>query len=181
MNLAEHKINLSPRDKSQQLEEMMSDFGTEVLYTAFSYVKDYGIAEDIAQEVFVKAYKKLEEFRGESSLKTWIIRITINQSKDYLKTWYFRKMVLSNKIGDFVTGKVKTPELEVVSQEESDQLGANVLSLPLKYREVIFLYFYEEMTINEIAKVLNQNINTTKTRLYKAKERLSKIYQERIV
>ncbi|MEI5908303.1 sigma-70 family RNA polymerase sigma factor [Bacillus spongiae] len=139
--------SLKEIEKDQMLEELMNNLGNQVLYTAFSYVKDYEVAEDIAQEVFVKAYKQLEQFRGDSSLKTWIIRITINQSKDYLRSWYYRKVLLSNKISLFVKGKEETPEFEVLLKEESDQLIKHVLSLPIKFREVLFLYFFEELTL----------------------------------
>jgi RNA polymerase sigma-70 factor, ECF subfamily len=157
-------------EKDQMLEELMNSLGNQVLYTAFSYVKDYEMAEDIAQEVFVKAYRQSDKFRGDSSIKTWIIRITINQSKDYLRSWYCRKILLSNKISSFVKGKEEAPE--------SDQLVKQVLYLPLKFREVLFLYFFEELTLKEISEVLNQNISTTKSRFYKAKELLSEVYSK---
>jgi RNA polymerase sigma-70 factor, ECF subfamily len=165
-------------EKDQMLEELMNSLGNQVLYTAFSYVKDYEMAEDIAQEVFVKAYRQSDKFRGDSSIKTWIIRITINQSKDYLRSWYCRKILLSNKISSFVKGKEEAPEFEVLLKEESDQLVKQVLYLPLKFREVLFLYFFEELTLKEISEVLNQNISTTKSRFYKAKELLSEVYSK---
>ncbi|TYO68601.1 sigma-70 family RNA polymerase sigma factor [Rossellomorea marisflavi] len=165
--------------KEQLLEELMCSLGDQVLYTALSYVKNYQVAEDIAQEVFVKVYQKLDEFRGESSIKTWVIRITINHSKDYLRSWYYRKTLLSNKIGLFAKGTEETPEFEYILKEESDALTKGLFSLPLKFREVLFLYFYEELTLKEISEVLNQNISTTKSRFYKAKDLLNKIYEER--
>ena len=75
------------------IETLMRKHGNEVLRTAYSYVKDKFTAEDIFQEVFIKVYKNLENFRDESDIKTWIIRITINTAKDYLKSAYSRKVV----------------------------------------------------------------------------------------
>ncbi len=153
----------------------MNEYGNEVLYLAYSYVKDYGLAEDIAQEVFVKFYQKYDEFRGESSLKTWIIRIAINQSKDHLKRWDTRKVLISNKVSELLKER-DIPESLAIQNESSKELHAHLLSLPVKYREVLFLYYYEELKINEIAECLHINANTVKTRLKNGKRRLHKMY-----
>ena len=74
------------------LESMMRTYGNDVLRTAYMYVKDIHTAEDIFQEVFIKADRNKEGFRGESSVKTWLIRITVNACKDYLKSAYNRRV-----------------------------------------------------------------------------------------
>ena len=74
------------------LESMMRTYGNDVLRTAYMYVKDIHTAEDIFQEVFIKADRNKESFRGESSVKTWLIRITVNACKDYLKSAYNRRV-----------------------------------------------------------------------------------------
>ncbi|PLT29271.1 sigma-70 family RNA polymerase sigma factor [Peribacillus deserti] len=162
--------------KDSFLEEIMNQYGNDVLYVAYSYVKDYSLAEDIAQDVFVKIYKQYDSFRGESSLRTWIIRIAINQSKDYLKSWQARKVILTNKINMYVKNNDHSTESLAVKKENSKELWSSVLSMPIKYREVIFLYYFEDMKINEISKCLNQNENTIKSRMVRAKEILSKMY-----
>lgn len=164
--------------KERLLEELMNNMGDQVLHTALSYVKNKQAAEDIAQDVFVKVYQQLDQFRGEASIKTWIIRITINQSKDYVKSWYYRKTMVSNKISSLVKGKEKTPETIFIHKEESNELIQRMLSLPVKFREVLFLYYYEELTLKEISEVLNQNVSTIKSRFYKAKERLNIIHEQ---
>lgn len=166
-----------PISKDELLEEVMSQYGKEVLYIAYSYVKDYRLAEDIAQEVFIKFYQRVDSFRNESSLKTWIIRIAINQSKDHLKKWETRKLLFSNKLSEILhefTGN--NPQTQVLHKETSKELHRKLLSLPVKYREVLFLYYYEELKVSEIAECLEININTAKTRLKTAKEKLKKMY-----
>ena len=76
------------------LESMMRTYGNDVLRTAYMYVKDIHTAEDIFQEVFIKADRNKEGFRGESSVKTWLIRITVNACKDYLKSAYHRRVTM---------------------------------------------------------------------------------------
>ncbi|MCR8849451.1 sigma-70 family RNA polymerase sigma factor [Rossellomorea sp. SC111] len=162
--------------KDDLLEEVMSLYGKEVLYIAYSYVKDYRLAEDIAQEVFIRFYQGVDSFRNESSLKTWIIRIAINQSKDHLKKWETRKLLFTNKLHEIIHEFTNNPQTQALHKETSRELHQKLLSLSVKYREVLFLYYYEELKISEIAECLEININTAKTRLKTAKEKLKKMY-----
>jgi RNA polymerase sigma-70 factor, ECF subfamily len=163
--------------KDELLEEAMNQFGKEVLFIAYSYVKDYRVAEDIAQEVFIRFYQRYDSFRNESSLKTWIIRIAINQSKDHLKKWETRKLLFTNKLNEMLhefTGI--DPQSRAIHKETSRELHMKLLSLPVKYREVLFLFYYEELKISEIAGCLEIKLNTAKTRLKTGKEKLQKLY-----
>ncbi|WP_317987114.1 sigma factor [Sutcliffiella rhizosphaerae] len=83
--------NVNEGEKNHLLEKVMLEFGDQHARLAYSYVKDKETAKYIVQNVFVKCYTKLNEFRHESSLKTWLYRITINECKDYLKSWNYRK------------------------------------------------------------------------------------------
>ncbi|TYS17119.1 sigma-70 family RNA polymerase sigma factor [Rossellomorea vietnamensis] len=165
--------------KDNLLEEAMDDFGNEVLYIVYTYVKDYSLAEDITQEVFIKAYSKMDTFRGESSLKTWIINIAVNHCKDYFKRWETRKLLITNKINQYVKGSSKSIDSIVVEKERHSEVVEKVLELPVKYREVLILYYFEGLKLTEIAECLDTNINTVKTRLVKSKKLLSKKYPTR--
>ena len=88
--------------------------------------------------------------------------------KDYLKSWAYKKIVLQQKI--FTKGKADPDS--IVRQEERSAIGAAILQLPLKYREPIILYYFEEMAIADVADVLVLPENTIKTRLRRAREQL---------
>lgn len=79
---------------------------------------------------------------------------------------------ISNKINDMVKGKMGAPEQTVIKNEQNSELIQSVLSLPVKYREVIFLYYFEEMKLSEIGASLEINTNTVKTRLARGKSLL---------
>jgi RNA polymerase sigma-70 factor, ECF subfamily len=175
--LRAERLQVDEVDKDELLEEAMEEYGQAVLYMAYSYVKDYGLAEDIAQEVFVKFYGKMDLFRGESSLKTWLLRITINQCKDHLKRWDTRKILLSNKVLEILHER-GDPELNAIEGEKRRELNQKLLKLPVKYREVLFLHYYQELKVNEVADVLELNPNTVKTRLRAGRERLYRMYGE---
>ncbi|WP_179884979.1 sigma-70 family RNA polymerase sigma factor [Bacillus sp. AFS015802] len=156
-------------EKDRLLEEAMTAYGNDVYYVVYSYVKEHSLAEDLTQEIFIKFYKKVDTFREDSSLKTWIISVAVNHCKDYLRRWDTRMISISNKINEMVKGKMGAPEQTVIENERNSELIESVLSLPVKYREVIFLYYFEEMKLSEIGASLDINTNTVKTRLARGK------------
>jgi RNA polymerase sigma-70 factor, ECF subfamily len=160
------------------LEKAMREYGNDVYYIVYSYVKDHCLAEDLTQEVFVKFYNKMDTFREESSLKTWIVRMAINHCKDYLRRWDTRMISFTNTINEVVKGKFGTPEQTLIQKETNSDLIQKLLSLPVKYREIIFLFYFEEMKLAEIAECMNLNINTVKTRLAKGRKLLGAAYQD---
>ena len=124
-----------------------------VLRTAYMYVKDVHTAEDIFQEVFIKVDKNLTNFRGNSSIKTWIIRITINACKDYLKSAYKRRVIpMEEYQEDAIVSQSDYDEVE--NQDTSDLIKKSILSLPTKYRDIVLCVYFQEMTILEAANTL---------------------------
>ncbi|MFD1738770.1 sigma-70 family RNA polymerase sigma factor [Bacillus salitolerans] len=151
------------------LSELIDALGTKVMRLAYTYVKDKKISEDITQEVFLRCYKNLDRFRAESNIKTWIYKITVNLCKDYLKSWAYRKILHFEKIHKT---NEKTPLDHVLDTFEKKQLSLYVLKLPIKYREVIILHYYEDYSIQEISELLQTSPDTIRTRMRRAKEKL---------
>lgn len=130
-------------------EEWMNVYGTDVLRTAFFYVKDYSTAEDIFQEVFFKTYKKMNTYRGAASIKTWIVKITVNQCKDYFKSSWFKRVSLFSDIGDNVQVEpdiYSDPESMAQLHKEKQELFEQVLKLSLPLREVLILFIVCNIT-----------------------------------
>jgi len=156
------------------LEKMMDDHAEHLLCLAYFYVKNRHAAEDIVQEVFIKFSQHDYEERGQ--LRAYLSRLTINKSKDYLKSWHYKKLILQEKI---FPERANIQRDTLIEAEERSHIGAAILKLPLTYREPIILYYYEEMKIAEIAQVLGIVENTVKTRLKRAREALkSQLKQE---
>jgi RNA polymerase sigma-70 factor (ECF subfamily) len=164
--------------KETHLESVMNQYGSSIVKLAYSYVKDFNIAEDISQEVFVTYFKCLDSFRGESSVKTYLYRIAINKCKDYLKSWNYRKVKISEMFGRVNADPKSTPEQALIEKEYTVDLVGHVLALPLKYREVVFLFYYEELALKDISSFLQINLSTVKTRLTRGKELLRVHYLE---
>lgn len=159
----------------------MIEYGHELVRLAFTYVKDAGIAKDMVQNTFIKCYKNLGSFRFDAQIKTWLYRITINECKDYLKSWNYKKVQVRSFISETAKSVLPSTEKTVIDKYNNDEIKENILSLPKLYREVIYLYYYESLKTEEIAKVLDISVNTVKTRLRRAKQRLeSKIKEAQV-
>ncbi|MED3554318.1 sigma-70 family RNA polymerase sigma factor [Cytobacillus praedii] len=159
------------------IEDLMTEYGTELTSLAFSYVKDYAQAKDIVQNVFISCYQNLHKFKGESSVKTWLYRITINQCKDYLKSSYFSRIFSFAKLEKEEQQELN-PEANLLNKDRDTQVKKIVLSLSPKYKEIIFLYYYKDFSVEEISTILKVSANTVKTRLARGRGRLKKLLEE---
>ena len=146
-------------DKNKYLEQMVEKYSDMIYRLALVRTKSKENSEDVYQEVFLRLSKKLPKFENEEHEKAWLIRVTINCSKNLLNSKYL---------------KYKTEMKEDITFEtkERHDIYYAVQELPLKYRTIIHLYYYENYKINEISKLLKTNDNTIKTRLARAREKL---------
>ncbi|TLS38348.1 sigma-70 family RNA polymerase sigma factor [Pseudalkalibacillus caeni] len=158
--------------KALFLEELLENYGEAIVRLAYTYVKDWGKAEDITQEVFLTCYLKLDTYRGEASLKNWIYRIAINRCHDTLRSWSFRNIFVTNVINKFMRSEEASPEFSIVQKEEYRKLRQEILDLPLKYREPFILFYHEELSVKEIGGLLELKISTVKSRLFRARQLL---------
>lgn len=123
------------------------------------YLKSYSDTEDIFQTVFLKYVLYSGVFENEEHEKAWLIRVTMNACKDFMKSFFRSRTVPLEEMEELIA---ETPE------DHSDVLEA-VLALPEKYKAVIYLYFYEQYSAVEISELLRKNINTVYTLLSRGK------------
>lgn len=183
MLLSKIEIFSSPIERNQVtkeelLQRLMEEYGDMVIRLAYTYVKQKELAEDISQEVFISCYKNLETFKNKSSYKTWLYQITVNKCKDYFRSWSFRNINYQDLIRSVFASGDQSIESNIVHKESQEMIFERVLSLPVKYREVIILHYYEELSINEISDLLSSNSNTVKTRLHRARNLLGSYLKE---
>lgn len=149
----------------EAIERLMAQYGTAVLRVCYTYLKDMSLAEDAMQDSFIKAYKSYGRFRSEheNSEKAWLMRIAINTCKDYLRTNWFRHVDRST-----------TPEMLIGYGEESKDrtLVLTIMALPTKLKDVIVLYYYQGLTIQEIGEALNMSKSAVHHRLKEAQKQL---------
>lgn len=171
-----------PVDRTAAVELLMQEYGTKVLHLAFYYLKDRHLAEDVAQEVFIKAYKNWESFRGESSAYTWLYKITVNLCRDKARSAWWRRLLPTDDprasgadAAEPMTLPEEGPEEAAIKSDRRDALMKHVMKLPEAYREVVVLFYYQDLSTVEIAEVTGQNENTIKTRLFRARGMLKEM------
>ena len=156
------EADYSKVSSNEILNQLMTDYATDLKRIAFLYVNDISECEDIIQEVFISCYQKLPSFRHECSFKTWLIRITINKCKDYKKRWSIKNLIYKPNISTVLTAP--SAEAQFIDEQTSKSTVEQIAKLPAKYKEVLILYYYQQMTMAEISEILNININTIKSR-----------------
>lgn len=159
---------MEKHERDHLLIKAMDDYGHYLTRLAYAFVKDELRAEDIVQEVFIRYYINLENFEGRSSVKTYLYRITVNKCHNYFKSWAYRKTELSNLMNNLLTTK-QTAEEEVLQKEQAEYVALKINELPIKYKEVLWLHYYAELSVLEIGEVLKCSPNTVKTRLVRGR------------
>ncbi|EKU42868.1 sigma-70 family RNA polymerase sigma factor [Lysinibacillus capsici] len=160
---------------SEHLATIMQEHGEYCLRVAYLYVKDWAIAEEIVQDVFFSYYRQQDRFEQRASLKTYLVKITVHKSHDYLRSWKNKRHQLFEKL--HIGASKRTPETMLLAQHERTTLTNALFELPITYREVVILYYYQELKVREIADILTCAENTVKTRLHRAR----KMLQEKLV
>ena len=148
-------------NNNQKLEQTIEKYSNMVYRLAMARTRNVETSEDIYQEVFLRLAKKMPDFESEEHTKAWLIRVTINCTKTMLNTSFLRHRTDLDE-----NMKFETPE--------QHEIYYAVLKLPIKYRTVIHLYYYENYSIKEISKILKMKENTVKSQLARAREQLKK-------
>lgn len=155
--------------REEMLAHMVAQYEVMLLRTCYMYLRDRGLAEDATQETFLKAYRSLGTFREECSEKTWLMRIAMNTCRDMKRSAWFRYMDPSVEIE-------RLPQPAPADEfAEADELAQAIFQLSGRHKEVILLYFYQDMTMREIASVLDLSVSTVGKRIKTACRKLEKL------
>ena len=159
-------------NRDQAFVQLVDQYKDQVLRMCFLSLCDKTLAEDAVQETFLKVYRTMESFRGESSVKTWIMKIAMHTCYDMNHSGWFRFM--NRKVTpDMFHGKAASE-----SQDNAELVEA-VMKLPFRLREVILLYYYQGMNVNEIADALNISHSAVSDRLKRGREKLKNMLEGR--
>ena len=161
-------------DRDLRFISLVDQHQEPLLRMCILYLRDKSLAEDAVQETFLKVYRTLDNFRGECSEKTWIMKIAMHVCYDINRSGWFRH-----------TNRHLTPEmladqtLAEQPDERDEELAAAVMNLPRRLREVILLYYYQGMKVNDIADALNISHSSVSGRLVRGRERLKNMLEGR--
>ena len=151
--------------REETLTRLVTQYEVPLQRVCCLYLHDPGLAEDAVQETFLKAYKNLGEFRAQSSEKTWLMRIAVNVCRDMQRGRWFRHV-------DRRVTPDMLPEPLMQPNGQDIDLTLTVMQLPDKLKEVVILYFYQGMSMGEVAEALGMAQSSVSNRLNRAKEKL---------
>ena len=146
----------------EDLEKLMRQYGDSIYRLCLIYLRDTHLAEDAVQDTFLHAFRAKDGFQGQSSEKTWLTAIAVNICRSYLRSSWFRRV-------DMVLDNIPAPPQ---AEPDDDALISKIMELPGKYREVILLYYYQQLTVPEIADMLRLSPDTVYSRLRRSREKL---------
>ena len=144
--------------QENKIEDAVREYTQMVLNIAYTYTKNSHDAEDIAQDVFLSLYRNMWKIGSDEYMKAWLIRVTINKSKNHMKTAWIRKR-----------SEMPNVQQDLPTNETGDLLNA-VLSLDVKYKIPIYLMYYEGYSIKEISEIVKIKPATIGTRLKRGRE-----------
>lgn len=145
---------------------MVSEYQQKLLHMCTMYLHDGAAAEDAVQETFLKAYRALPQFRGECSEKTWLMRIAVNVCRDMTRSAWFRHTERRVTPDDLSLPAQGDPE------DEREDLAQAIIQLPRRYKDALLLYYYQNMSQDEVAQALNTTPSNISKRLKHAREKL---------
>ena len=155
-------------------------YQSRVIATAFKFVKEKQLAEDIAQEAFIKSYKSIDSFREESSFYTWVYRITVNTAKNYLLSSKRRdEVVISDLSQDdsFYPKKldVDSPQEILKASELRDLIFETLSSLGEETRTALSLREFDGLSYEQIAEIVQCPVGTVRSRIFRGREIIEEV------
>ena len=154
-------------------EELVRRYRNDVFSLSMHFVRSREDAWDISQEVFIKAHRSLAGFRGEASLRTWLLRITANQCKDFLKKRRLSTVPLDETMETLPSADVRPgPDRQVEAEEVGKAIKDALDALPFKHRSAFILRELEGLSYQEMAEAMGCNIGTVMSRLHHARKKI---------
>lgn len=166
---------------ARAFETLVNRYKDFVFTLAIRMTKNREDAEEVSQDTFVKAYKSLQRFKGDSKFSTWLYRIAYNSSLDKLKKQ--KKNANNTTINEFTEHQIKTLDnaLSNLEQKEYEQAIQDCLhQLPAEDCSILTLFYFEDLSLEDISKILNIKPNNVKVKLFRSRKKLATILQNRL-
>jgi len=172
-------INLIIEGNTNAFNILVDRYKDLVFSLALKMVKNREEAEEVAQDTFIKVFKSLSKFKGDSKFSTWIYKVTYNTCLDRLKKQKREQQVVS--IDEFNTNQIKSIDnaLDKMENEEREKAIQDCIQLlPADDAFLLTLFYFEEQSLEEIAKVIGLTANNVKVKLFRSRKKLTSILKE---
>ncbi len=156
-----------PSDFSAIYEE----YSRSIYYFVLRYLGDPALAEDATHDVFIKAFKAIDRFRGDASIRTWLYRIAVNHCKNLRQSWHNRKIQYESELAEHLFTTASDSPLRAI---ETSELGSRIQdaldNLPNEYAMLLLMVADQRMSYEQIASLTNQSADAVRGKLYRARK-----------
>jgi len=174
-------VERAQRGDKQAFDLLVSKYQRKLARLLSRFIRDAAEVEDVTQEAFIKAYRALPSFRGDSAFYTWLYRIGINTAKNYLVAMGRRAPTATDIDAEESEGfqdreqlrDLNTPENELISRQVADTVNQTLAELPEELRTAITLREIEGLSYEDIANIMNCPIGTVRSRIFRAREAIA--------
>lgn len=179
-------IDRAVKEKDQQAyATLMKRYKKAVYFMILKMIRDADDAEDLTMEAFAKAFRNLHKFKKDYTFSTWLFRIATNNTIDFIRKKKLNTMSLNNTLTDDGGNSVNidiedddnNPQDEFIRSQRIEMVRIFVDKLPAKYRKLVTLRYFDELSYDEIAKELDKPLGTVKAQLHRSRELLYEIAQ----
>lgn len=168
---ADDELAIRCREGNQRaFNELVTRYQSRIFLFTYRLLLDRSEAEDAVQETFLRAFKALPKYRPDGYFSSWIYRIALNECRRRIRS---RKVTVSLEIVDSVSSS-PDPQNAMMTGERNRVVRMAVDALPEHYRVVMMLFYFEEMSVDQISRTINVSVSAVKVRLYRGRERLSR-------
>jgi RNA polymerase sigma factor (sigma-70 family) len=177
----QHYINLIIEGDSNAFAVLVDRYKNMVFSLALKMVKNREEAEEVAQDTFIKVFKSIAKFKGDSKFSTWVYKVTYNTCLDRIKKNNREQNTVP--IDDFSENQIKTMEtvLDAIDVSERNKTIQDCIQLlPNEDGFLLTLYYFEEQSIDEISKIMDCNANNVKVKLFRSRKKLASILERRL-
>ncbi|MFC5468486.1 sigma-70 family RNA polymerase sigma factor [Cohnella suwonensis] len=160
------------------LHALMERYGDEMTRTAYLLTRDRQAAEEATMDAFVQAFGRIRQLKHPDKLRSWLLRIVANRCRMRMRAWSWRRVFPFADVDRLSVATATDPENLLLAEWRSERLSDAILRLDYKYREPIVLYYFNEMSVSEIAEQTSEKENTIKSRLARARAKLKEWLEE---
>ena len=165
---------------SSQFADLYDQHSRAIYYLALRFLGDPEKAEDATHDVFLKAFRKMHQFRGEASWRTWLYRIAINHCRNLQQTWHERHLFTNadDAIWENAAAATDSPLRVLETRELGERIQKALDGLPEEYRLLLLLVADEEMSYEQVAHLTEQTADAVRGKLHRARKAFAVLFQQ---
>lgn len=164
----------------EEFARLYDEHSRAIYYLALRFLGDPQKAEDATHDVFLKVYRKFDDFRGESSVRTWLYRITVNHCHNLRQSWQSRNMVTTadDSVWETAASRVESPLRVLETKELGECIQKALDGLSAEYRLLLLLVADEELSYDQIAELTEQSADAVRGKLHRARKAFAVLFQK---